>query len=111
MHFIIFIILWYVLAIISYSTLCFIYDKLVKYFKSNKENKRKFINFVMTFIIGGVLSFITYNILGFINRNIFYFSDIWANILRFVLFGISFFAGNLICNKLIKYFNSKKMKG
>lgn len=71
-------------------------------------NKHKFINFVMTFIIGGVLSLITYNILSFINGNIFYFSNILANILRFVLFGISFFVGNLICNKLIKYFNSKK---
>ena len=108
MHLILYIFLYYILTIISFFMLYFIYDKLAKYFKSNKENKRKFINFVMTFIIGGVLSLITYNILSFINGNIFYFSNIWANILRFVLFGISFFAGNLICNKLIKYFNYKK---
>ena len=39
------------------------------------------------------------------------FNNIWANIIRFVLFGISFFVGNLICNKFIKHFNYKRKKG
>ena len=104
-------IIFMILSIIIFFILLLGYGKLAKYFKSNKKNKHKFINFAITFIIGGVLSLITYNILGFINRNISYFNNIWANILRFVLFGISFFVGNLICNKFIKHFNYKRKKG
>ena len=67
---IIFRILYIIISYILWVNLYLIMINWLNILNSIKKNKRKFINFAMTFIIGGVSSLITYNILGFINGNI-----------------------------------------